>query len=81
MVNYIFDFNALVLTSQILIFQSNILNNFQKIPEAGGLLCSIKLPDTVLFGAEPEQYGTEGICATMIEPLQKWHLQFNGPMR
>ncbi|CAG9088900.1 unnamed protein product [Plutella xylostella] len=45
-----------------------------------GLLCSKKIPDTVLFGAEVGEFGAEGLKMTPVEPMKKWTLQYKGPM-
>ncbi|XP_063239939.1 uncharacterized protein LOC134540860 isoform X1 [Bacillus rossius redtenbacheri] len=46
-----------------------------------GLLCSSKLPDTVLFEAQDDQFGAEGVSAAMLQPMRKWRAQFDGDMR
>ncbi|XP_045525863.1 uncharacterized protein LOC123715088 [Pieris brassicae] len=45
-----------------------------------GLLCSKKIPDTVLFGAEDDTFGAEGIRITMVEPMKKWNIAYKGQM-
>jgi hypothetical protein len=45
-----------------------------------GLLCSPKLPDTVLFGAEDGQYGAEGLTLKPEKPMNKWKLAYKGKM-
>ncbi|XP_038206403.1 uncharacterized protein LOC119828347 [Zerene cesonia] len=49
------------------------------LPEKG-LLCSKKIPDTVLFGAEIGEFGAEGIKIIPVEPMKKWTLSYKGPM-
>ncbi|KAI8425991.1 hypothetical protein MSG28_004970 [Choristoneura fumiferana] len=45
-----------------------------------GMLCSKKLPDTVLFGAEIGEFGAEGIKITPEVPMKKWTLKYKGDM-
>ncbi|XP_045450924.1 uncharacterized protein LOC123659795 [Melitaea cinxia] len=45
-----------------------------------GLLCSKKIPDTVLFGAQIGEFGAEGIMMTPVEPMKKWTVSYKGPM-
>ncbi|KAM3955850.1 uncharacterized protein ACR2FA_010194 isoform 2-T2 [Aphomia sociella] len=45
-----------------------------------GLLCSKKIPDTVLFGAQIGEFGAEGIKMTPVEPMKKWTISYKGPM-
>ncbi|XP_047534996.1 uncharacterized protein LOC125069520 [Vanessa atalanta] len=45
-----------------------------------GLLCSKKIPDTVLFGAQIGEFGAEGIMMTPVEPMKKWAVSYKGPM-
>lgn len=45
-----------------------------------GLLCSKKIPDTVLFGAEIGEFGAEGIKMTPVEPMKKWNISYKGQM-
>uniref|UniRef100_A0A2A4JMP5 Uncharacterized protein n=1 Tax=Heliothis virescens TaxID=7102 RepID=A0A2A4JMP5_HELVI len=45
-----------------------------------GLLCSKKIPDTVLFGAEIGEFGAEGIKITPVVPMQKWTVSYKGQM-
>ncbi|KAJ0178098.1 hypothetical protein K1T71_005921 [Dendrolimus kikuchii] len=49
------------------------------LPEKG-LLCSKKIPETLLFGAEIGEFGAEGIKITPIEPMVKWNLSYKGQM-
>ncbi|XP_072947825.1 uncharacterized protein [Epargyreus clarus] len=49
------------------------------LPEKG-LLCSSKLPDTVLFGAQIGEFGAEGIKIKPVEPMKKWTVSYKGPM-
>ncbi|XP_063535367.1 uncharacterized protein LOC134745304 [Cydia strobilella] len=46
-----------------------------------GLLCSSKLPDTVLFGARSGEFGAEGIRMTPAEAMKRWTLNYQGKMR
>ncbi|XP_047993503.1 uncharacterized protein LOC125231937 [Leguminivora glycinivorella] len=46
-----------------------------------GLLCSSKLPDTVLFGARSGEFGAEGIRIAPAEPMRRWTLHYQGKMR
>ncbi|XP_050351741.1 uncharacterized protein LOC126774316 isoform X2 [Nymphalis io] len=55
------------------------LSEHAKLP-GKGLLCSKKLPDTVLFGAEIGEFGAEGIMMTPVEPMKKWAVSYRGPM-
>jgi hypothetical protein len=45
-----------------------------------GLLCSHKLPDTVLFGAKNEEFGAEGLMLKLVRPMKKWKLNYKGKM-
>ncbi|XP_026487221.2 uncharacterized protein LOC113394210 [Vanessa tameamea] len=45
-----------------------------------GLLCSKKIPDTVLFGAQIGEFGAEGIMIKPVEPMKKWAVSYKGPM-
>ncbi|XP_063239750.1 uncharacterized protein LOC134540767 [Bacillus rossius redtenbacheri] len=45
-----------------------------------GLLCSSKLPDTVLFGAREGQFGAEGFLATPVQPMRTWRVAYHGHM-
>ncbi|XP_032520520.2 uncharacterized protein LOC116772433 [Danaus plexippus] len=45
-----------------------------------GLLCSKKIPDTVLFGAQIGEFGAEGVLITPAEPMKKWTVSYKGPM-
>ncbi|XP_053606654.1 uncharacterized protein LOC128673079 [Plodia interpunctella] len=45
-----------------------------------GLLCSKKLPDTVLFGAQVSEFGAEGIKMTPVEPMMRWNVTYKGQM-
>ncbi|CAH0398899.1 unnamed protein product [Chilo suppressalis] len=45
-----------------------------------GLLCSKRLPDTVLFGAQIGEFGAEGIKMTPVEPMTKWAVTYKGQM-
>ncbi|XP_013188592.1 uncharacterized protein LOC106133418 [Amyelois transitella] len=45
-----------------------------------GLLCSKKIPDTVLFGAEVSEFGAEGIKMAPVEPMKKWSVTYRGQM-
>ncbi|XP_059058043.1 uncharacterized protein LOC131851551 isoform X2 [Achroia grisella] len=45
-----------------------------------GLLCSKKLPDTVLFGADIGEFGAEGIKMAPVEPMKKWAISYKGQM-
>ncbi|VVC95814.1 unnamed protein product [Leptidea sinapis] len=45
-----------------------------------GLLCSRKIPDTVLFGAGNEEFGAEGIKISPVKPMEKWALSYKGEM-
>ncbi|CAG9782082.1 unnamed protein product [Diatraea saccharalis] len=45
-----------------------------------GLLCSKKIPDTVLFGAQISEFGAEGIKMTPVEPMNKWTVSYKGQM-
>ncbi|PNF16554.1 hypothetical protein B7P43_G07163 [Cryptotermes secundus] len=45
-----------------------------------GLLCSSKLPDTVLFGAKDEEFGAEGLALKLERPMRKWKLTYKGKM-
>ncbi|XP_034831391.1 uncharacterized protein [Maniola hyperantus] len=45
-----------------------------------GLLCSKKIPDTVLFGAPIGEFGAEGIKMTPVEPMKKWTISYRGQM-
>ncbi|XP_075225831.1 uncharacterized protein LOC142326986 [Lycorma delicatula] len=54
---------------------------FYVVVPGKGILCSLKIPDTVLFGAKENQYGAEGLIMTPIEPMKKWHITFDGEMK
>ncbi|GLH16782.1 Uncharacterized protein GBIM_21068 [Gryllus bimaculatus] len=43
-----------------------------------GLLCSPKLPDTILFGAKNNEFGAEGLLIKPIEPMKKWKITYQG---
>ncbi|XP_049874258.1 uncharacterized protein LOC126372504 [Pectinophora gossypiella] len=45
-----------------------------------GLLCSKKLPDTVLFGADVFSFGAEGLIITPREPMERWTVAYKGEM-
>ncbi|KAG6460643.1 hypothetical protein O3G_MSEX012119 [Manduca sexta] len=45
-----------------------------------GLLCSKKIPDTVLFGADIGEFGAEGIKIKPVEPMVKWNISYKGKM-
>ncbi|KAH9636746.1 hypothetical protein HF086_005069 [Spodoptera exigua] len=45
-----------------------------------GLLCSKKIPDTVLFGAEIGEFGAEGIKIIPVTPMVKWTISYKGQM-
>ncbi|XP_075979115.1 uncharacterized protein LOC142978520 [Anticarsia gemmatalis] len=45
-----------------------------------GLLCSKKIPDTVLFGAQIGEFGAEGIKITPVVPMAKWTVSYKGQM-
>lgn len=45
-----------------------------------GLLCSKKIPDTVLFGAGIGEFGAEGIKISPVEPMVKWNISYKGQM-
>ncbi|CAG4946590.1 unnamed protein product [Parnassius apollo] len=45
-----------------------------------GLLCSKKIPDTVLFGAQTGQFAAEGIKMEPVEPMKKWTVSYKGQM-
>lgn len=45
-----------------------------------GLLCSHKLPDTVLFGAKNEEFGAEGLMLKPVRAMKKWKLSYKGKM-
>ncbi|XP_014365016.2 uncharacterized protein LOC106716094 [Papilio machaon] len=45
-----------------------------------GLLCSKKIPDTVLFGAPIGEFSAEGIKMEPLEPMKKWALSYKGKM-
>ncbi|CAK1544878.1 unnamed protein product [Leptosia nina] len=49
------------------------------LPEKG-MLCSKKIPDTVLFGAEIGEFGAEGIKITPVETMKRWSLSYKGQM-
>lgn len=46
-----------------------------------GLLCSHKLPDTVLFGTKTEEFGAEGLFLKPVRAMKKWKLTYKGKMR
>ncbi|CAB3220387.1 unnamed protein product [Arctia plantaginis] len=46
-----------------------------------GLLCSKKIPDTVLFGAQIGEFGAEGLKITPVSPMAKWTVSYKGEMR
>lgn len=46
-----------------------------------GLLCSKKIPDTVLFGAQIGEFGAEGLKITPVAPMAKWTVSYKGEMR
>ncbi|XP_049957988.1 uncharacterized protein LOC126474556 [Schistocerca serialis cubense] len=45
-----------------------------------GLLCSQKIPDTVLFGANDNEFGAEGILFKPVTPMKKWKVTYKGKM-
>jgi hypothetical protein len=45
-----------------------------------GLLCGKKIPDTVLFGAQVGEFGTEGLKMAPVEPMKKWTISYKGQM-
>ncbi|XP_068618419.1 uncharacterized protein [Battus philenor] len=45
-----------------------------------GLLCSKKIPDTVLFGAQIGEFAAEGIKIEPVEPMKKWAVSYKGMM-
>ncbi|XP_041987767.1 uncharacterized protein LOC121739387 [Aricia agestis] len=45
-----------------------------------GLLCSKKIPDTVLFGAQIGEFGAEGLKITPVEPMKTWTVAYKGQM-
>ena len=45
-----------------------------------GLLCSHKLPDTVLFGANKKEFGAEGLMLKPVQAMKKWKLTYKGKM-
>lgn len=52
---------------------------FLRIPQEG-LLLSPKLPDSLMFGTADE-FGAEGLKFTLIEPMRKWRIQYQGQLR
>jgi hypothetical protein len=50
-----------------------------KVP-GKGLLCSPKLPDTVLFGAKDDEFGAEGLALKPERAMKKWKLTYKGKM-
>ncbi|XP_046660534.1 uncharacterized protein LOC124354257 [Homalodisca vitripennis] len=59
----------------------NIVNGLFYVVVPGlGLLCSHKIPDTVLFDAKDDTFGAEGILAQPLEPMKKWKLSYSGEM-
>ncbi|XP_066995909.2 uncharacterized protein [Anabrus simplex] len=62
--------------------QHGIVNGLCYLVVPGiGLLCSEKLPDTVLFGSNNSEFGAEGISLKPIQPMHKWKVIFEGKMR
>ncbi|XP_078455460.1 uncharacterized protein LOC144721590 [Lampetra planeri] len=61
---------------------NKVINGFimMKLPNIG-LLLSTKLPDTILHAEEDMTFGAEGLTLKPLEPMRKWKLLFNGPMR
>ncbi|CAH2039289.1 unnamed protein product, partial [Iphiclides podalirius] len=45
-----------------------------------GLLCSKKIPDTVLFGAQIGEFAAEGIKMEPLEPMKRWAVSYKGKM-
>lgn len=57
----------------------NSKNMYSQIP-GKGLLCSSKIPDTLLFGAKPLEFGAEGLLLSPTEPMKKWKVIYNEKM-
>ncbi|KDQ88522.1 hypothetical protein L798_06649 [Zootermopsis nevadensis] len=61
--------------------QHGVINGLCYVAVPGkGLLCSHKLPDTVLFGAKNEEFGAEGLLLKLVRPMKKWKLNYKGKM-
>ncbi|XP_054287744.1 uncharacterized protein LOC129003474 [Macrosteles quadrilineatus] len=59
----------------------NIVNGvFYVVVPGLGLLCGHKIPDTVLFDAEDDTFGAEGLLLQPLEPMRKWKLTYTGEM-
>ncbi|XP_024937100.1 uncharacterized protein LOC107264026 isoform X2 [Cephus cinctus] len=60
---------------------SGVVNGLFYVAVPGvGLLCSSKIPDTVLHGARENEFGAEGIRFIPIEPMKHWRVEFEGDM-
>jgi hypothetical protein len=46
-----------------------------------GTLVSPKFPDTLLFGAGNEYYGSEGFRFEPVTPMKHWKLRYNGELK
>ncbi|XP_077291561.1 uncharacterized protein LOC143914977 isoform X2 [Arctopsyche grandis] len=61
--------------------QMGVINGlFYLIIPGKGLLCSTKIPDTLLFGAKPLEFGAEGLLLSPIEPMKRWKVTYNEKM-
>ncbi|XP_069689416.1 uncharacterized protein [Periplaneta americana] len=61
--------------------QHGIINGlcYLAVPDKG-LLCSERIPDTVLFGAADGEFGAEGLTLKPLKAMQKWKVVYKGKM-
>ncbi|KAJ9582267.1 hypothetical protein L9F63_003396 [Diploptera punctata] len=58
-----------------------LIINFVCIVPGKGLMCNIKIPDTILFGAEDDEFGAEGLSLKPLSAMKKWKISYKGKMR